>query len=185
MHRTPFRTLWQGLIAPLLMVVASTVSAQSTAFVTRSYAEDPTTATWTGSFTLGSEGIHSPTDNLWDFLIVIDSITLENGLSFSAGIQAQHTCSTQCPHITDLGSGGLFQASVSGTGTISDSVTDAQAHPLDHADGFAFTWSSDVATKTVSFGFTAVHQVPEPSTWLMLFAGLGVVGGVSYSRRAR
>lgn len=49
---------------------------------------------------------------------------------------------------------------------------------------YANTVQVDVLYNTTAQDFVIVHDVPEPGTWALMFAGLGVVGAVARRRRA-
>ena len=45
-------------------------------------------------------------------------------------------------------------------------------------------WYSDSPVTSLTFAYNTIPGVPEPETWAMLLAGLGVIGGVARRRRA-
>lgn len=98
----------------------------------------------------------------------------------AATLDAQHV---SAPHSGDAGTGDAFhyvwvQSNVS---SFSGSTTSLLAHAGAHSDTYTFD-----AVRTggdVQFTLTAVHAVPEPETYAMLLAGLGLVGAAARRRR--
>jgi len=113
------------------------------------------------------------------------SVSLPDLGSFSmlaATLDAQHV---SAPHSGDAATGDAFHHIwvQSNVPSFSGSTTSLVAHAGAHSDSYTFD-----AVRTggdVQFTLTAVHAVPEPETYAMLLAGLGLVGAAARRRRVR
>lgn len=113
------------------------------------------------------------------------SVSLPDLGSFSmlaATLDAQHVTA---PHSGDAATGDAFHYVwvQSDVPSFSSSTTSLVAHAGAHSDTYTFE-----AVRTggdVQFTLTAVHAVPEPETYAMLLAGLGLVGAVTRRRLMR
>ncbi|GAA5175786.1 hypothetical protein GCM10025771_08900 [Niveibacterium umoris] len=114
------------------------------------------------------------------------SVTIPDIGSFSllaAGVDAQHVTA---PHSGDAATGDLYKYvwTQSNIGTFSTSATTLLSHPGAHSDTYTFE-SVRTGGSNVTFTLSAVHAVPEPETYAMLLAGLGVIGATARRRRGR
>lgn len=64
---------------------------------------------------------------------------------------------------------------------------DHPASAPDHLDSYTFTavGSGAVGSEKVEIYLHAVHAVPEPETYAMMLAGLGIIGAIARRRRSR
>jgi hypothetical protein len=99
----------------------------------------------------------------------------------TAGINAQHVVA---PHSGDAPAGNAFSYvwAESNTPVFTTAYSETLAHPGAHSD--LYTFESARSGGDVTFVLTAVHAVPEPETYAMLLAGLGLVGAAA-RRRSR
>ncbi|MCX9155693.1 PEPxxWA-CTERM sorting domain-containing protein [Niveibacterium sp. 24ML] len=101
----------------------------------------------------------------------------------TAGINAQHVVA---PHSGDAPTGNAFSYvwAESNTPAFTTAYSETLGHPGAHSDLYTFE-STRSGAGDVTFTLTAVHAVPEPETYAMLLAGLGLIGAAARRRRAR
>ncbi|MFO1381299.1 MAG: PEP-CTERM sorting domain-containing protein [Chitinivorax sp.] len=93
------------------------------------------------------------------------------------------------PHATDSFAeqalGSLFFVATNGvpSSAIGDNITVAVPHNNGHSDIYHFQVNLPASGIATSATLTAVHAVPEPESYAMLLAGIGVVGWRLRQRR--
>ena len=167
----------KGLTLALGAVVAAVTS--QAAITWGPWAETSTTlsgsANWSGSPDPETASTSSPGGNWWVSLTF--SSTLK---SYSVVLDGQHLVA---PHVDDNAPGDIIELGVlftksTGSGTADGSIIHNRGAKAGHTD----TWHFDAKSNSiVDVSFTAVHSVPEPSTYAMI-AGLGLVGFAAFRR---
>ncbi len=163
---------------PLALAAALLAAGHSSAALTATASVDTLTNLeldifWDGALSQIPQTL-SFLGNNWKVNASLLAFDLPGSIAFGSGSwSAQHL--TQ-PHTGDIGAEAAFApfsfVSVAGQAPVTEGfdVTQTVAHNNNHTDWYHFTVNGTNAH------LSAVHAVPEPETYAMLLAGLGVVG---------
>lgn len=150
-----------------------------------SWSEDPLnlSASWLldsdpGLFSYSNDGTYWDVTSL-DGALDQSIVTTYGTLSLDmASIEAEHA---YAPHSGETNPGPAFMSVLAADGwTATKTSTLSHGHP----DNYTFTLTSN-ADGTANISLTAVHAVPEPETYAMMMAGLGLMGAIVRRRKSR
>lgn len=202
---TTIKTLAKALLG---LALAATVGVAKADLTQVTYAETPTTlhAEWlldadAGSWIIHKDGAYWDT-NLGASNLGIDFIT---GHVTSIGLLSANVTHAYAPHPGDAAHGPTYYFTIAalslgttaysttpfaemyshnGTPWLLDWWTDATTwNSPDHYDHYSY-YAAGHGNGTVSVYLDAIHPpVPEPETYAMLLAGLGVIGAIARRRK--
>lgn len=160
---------------PLATVIAGLAAATSQAAITWGpWAETPTTlsgsAHWSGAPDPETASTASPGGNWWVSLTFSSTAK-----SYAVVLDGQHLVA---PHASDSAPGDVIELGVLFTKSTGSGLADGTIlhNPPPTASGHTDKWHLGATSgAAVDATFTAVHNIPEPSTYA-LWAGLGLVG---------
>ena len=168
----------KGLTLALGAVVAAVTS--QAAITWGPWAETDTTlsgsANWNGSPDPQTAATATPGGNWWVSLTFSSTIK-----SYSVVLDGQHLVA---PDAVDSTPGEIIELGVLFTKSTGSGMADGSIrhNPKGVLPTHIDTWHLDAKSNSiVDVSFTAVHSVPEPSTYAMI-AGLGLVGFAAFRR---
>ena len=161
------------------LLIAAIASVAATSAVASTTAANPT---YTGSFVTGYSFYDNTLSGSFTETYTFTALSsgtysfLNNGYNTITGFTG-NLFDVTVPALV-----GNFQTTYTGNGGSWDAYTVAGAFNLTQGHQYAFSFSGNTTDPLANYSGTVAAPVPEPETFAMLLAGLGLIGAVTRRR---